>query len=39
MTIFEEINQLEILNVLDVFGVRYAKDSGQPHSYTLLKDN
>ena len=39
MTIFEQANQLEILTVLDAFWISYKKDSGQPHMYTLLKDD
>lgn len=37
MTIFDQINKLEILNVLDIAGISYKKDSGQPHTYTLVK--
>ena len=39
MDIFGKINALEILTVLDTFGIRYTKDSWVPHTYTILKDN
>jgi len=39
MDIFDKIKDLEILTVLDSAGIAYKKDSGQMHTYTLLKDD
>lgn len=39
MDIFDKIKDLEILTVLDAAGIAYKKDSGQMHTYTLLKDD
>lgn len=39
MDIFDKIKDLEILTVLDTAGIAYKKDSGQMHTYTLLKDD
>jgi len=39
MDIFDKVKSLEILTVLDAAGIGYKKDSGQMHSYTLLKDD
>ena len=39
MDIFNKINSLDILSVLDVANISYKKDSGQPHNYTILKSD
>jgi len=39
MDIFDKIKDLEILTVLDAAWISYKKDSWQPHTYTLLKDD
>ncbi len=36
MQIFEKINNLEILSVLDAFGINYKRDSWSQHTYSIV---